>query len=61
MAKEPAVKKKPTIDKVEYKVLSCASTSSWDVEAALNDLAIDGWRVVTAIQHGGQLILERDL
>jgi hypothetical protein len=57
-----APKAKPKVDdEVEYKVMDCFSSISDRVEEELNSLAKDGWRVITAIQDGRRLILERDL
>lgn len=48
-------------DKVEYKVMECGSAEPAIISLELNDFAKDGWRVITAVQGGSRLILERDI
>lgn len=48
-------------DRVEYKVMECGSVEPAIISLELNDFTKDGWRVITAIQGGSRLILERDV
>ena len=59
MQKPMTLKKKQ--ETVEYKVIGITSSTPEEIESWLNELAVDGWRVITSIQHGARIILERDV